>query len=169
MNKLFALIITLMIAFPSLAQKVRYTVPAEYSFATDGFKNYEITMIECVNWLENTPLDQEEEKRAKALKFMNDWLDGSPDVKIELNDKIMIFSEKNPILTDAFKGGWARLVIKDPERGKDLMGCNLAGIISAMNVYQLRGRKKDKEMENLLKLMKKNELSGWVKTQLGLK
>ncbi|MFT4545396.1 MAG: hypothetical protein ACI9EQ_001870 [Bacteroidia bacterium] len=168
MNRLFALIITLVIALPTFAQKTPYTIPAEYSFSTDGFKNYEITMIECVNWLENSPLDQDEEKRSKAVKFMNDWLDGSPDVNIELNDKIMIFSEKNPILTDAFKGGWARLVIKDSERAKDVMGCNLAGIISAMNVYQLRGRKKDKGMESLLKLMKKNELSGWVKTQLGL-
>jgi hypothetical protein len=166
MSRLFILFIALITVLPSIAQKIRYTIPTEYSFNTDGFKNYEITIIECVNWLENVPLDQEDDKRAKAVNFLNAWLDGSPDVKIELNDKIMIFSEKNPILTDAFKGGWARLVIKDPERAKDLMGCNLAGIISAMNVYQLRGRKKDKEMENLLKLMKKNELSGWVKTQL---
>ncbi len=168
MKSLFAAIVAIIICFPSFAQKVPYTVPAEYSFATEGFKNYHITVIECANWLENTPLDEEAEKREKAVKFLNDWLDGSPQVNITLNDKIMIFSEKNPILTEAFKGGWARLVIKDPERTNDPLGCNLAGIISAMNVYQLRGRKKDKEMENLLKLMKKNELSGWVKTQLGL-
>lgn len=162
---LFALFI--LIGISASAQKARYTIPAEYSFANEGHKNYAITIIECVNWLENTPLDQEEERRTRAVSFLNEWLEASTHVNIELNDKIMIFSEKNPILTEAFKAGWARLVVKDPERAKDMVGCNLAGIVCAMNVYQLRGRKKDKEMEKLIKLMKNNELSNWVGEQLG--
>ena len=162
------LVFALAFGITTLAQKPRYTIPAEYSFANEGYKNYAITIIESVNWLENVPLDQEIEKRTKAVKFLNEWLDISKEVDIQMNEKIMIFSEKNPILTEAFKAGWARLVVKDPERAKDLIGCNLAGLVCAMNVYQLRGRKKDKEMEKLIKRMKNNELSSWVKTQLGL-
>lgn len=167
MKKSILLALFILFGISADAQKPRYTIPSEYSFANEGHKNYAITIIECVNWLENTPLDQEAARRAKAVTFLDEWLEASTDVNVQLNDKIMVFSEKNPILTEAFKAGWARLVVKDPERGNDIVGCNLAGIVCAMNVYQLRGRKKDKEMEKLIKLMKNNELSKWVSEQLG--
>ena len=164
----FAIVI-LLFSLNTIAQPLKYTVPSEYSFSTPGeHESYQTSIIECVNWLEGTPLDSDFDKREKAVEFLNDWIDANPNVEVELNKGIIIFTEKNPVLLEAFKGGWARLVVKDSSRSTDRLGCNLAGLICAMNLYQTRGRKKDKEMEKLLKIMKKNELSKWVSQQLAL-
>ena len=84
---------------------------------------------------------------------------------IEIDSTIVTFWEKNPQLVTAYKAGWARMLIKSPDRLDDKLSGNLAGLVSAMNLYKLGAVKKDKEMEKLIKLVK-NQLSTWVTEQL---
>jgi len=123
MKHIPSLITIVCILCASIVQAQHYTVPSEYSFNEPSeYENYRLNLIEAVNWLEITGLSQENEKRTKANKFIVDWVSGSPDVSVDISEKIVVFTEKNPELLTAFMGGWARLVIKDPTRASDKLG-----------------------------------------------
>jgi hypothetical protein len=151
----------------SFGQPPRFVVPLDYSLNEPGdFLTFQRDIILFANWFEGTPLDREAEQREKSVNFFNQWLDGNQKFKIEIDSSIVTFWEKNPPLVTAYKAGWARMLIKSPDRVDDPLSGNLAGLICAMNLYKLGGLKKDKEMEKLIKLVKKNQLSTWVGDQL---
>lgn len=156
-----------LISLSGIAQPAKFVVPQEYALIEPGdYQTYERDIILFANWFEGTPLDREEERREKSVEFFNKWMDGNPKFSINIDSTIVTFWEKNPQLVVAYKAGWARMLIKSPDRVDDPLSGNLAGLISAMNLYKLGGVKKDKEMENLIKLVKKNQLSTWVSDQL---
>ena len=135
----------------------------------EGFIKSEPAVINTIDWLENTPLDQEPEKRKLFLATFLAWLTNSPTVTIELNEKVTPFLKKNPDLLFAFMGGWTKYTLQNAY-SKDATKCNLAGIKSAIKLYRMGNKiKKDKEMEKLIDMDGKSELEPWITAQLGQK
>lgn len=151
----------------AIAQPQRFVVPQDYVLNDAGdFETYERDIILFANWYEGTPLDREPDRREKSVDFFEKWMAGNQKFKIDVDSSIVTFWEKNPGLVVAYRAGWARMLIKSPDRIDDALSGNLAGLISAMNLYKIGGVKKDKEMEKLIKLVKKNQLSTWVGDKL---
>jgi acetaldehyde dehydrogenase (acetylating) len=63
-------------------------------------------------------------------------------------------------------GGWTKYALQN-SYSEDEVKCSLAGIKSAIKVYQMgNGLKKDKQMEKIIELDSKNELKNWITEQL---
>jgi len=161
-------IIALLIVISHLAVGQSFTVPKNYTLKeVSDYAKYEKDIIDCVIWLENTPVDEQRNKRSKANQFLIQWVTGSPNLTISINSKIVNFTDKNPDLLIIFLGGWAKYALENPEYKDDEVKCNLAGLRSVIKVYKKRnGMKKDRNVEKLIKLEKKGELEEWVKQQL---
>src|SRR5438876_12376245 len=74
----------------------------------EGFIKSEPALINTINWLENTPLDQESDKRKLLNATFIGWVTNSPTVTVEVNSKITPMSKKNPDLLIIFMGGWVK-------------------------------------------------------------
>ena len=119
-----------------------------------------------IEFLENTPFDENSEKRKEAIKFLMKWMMGSPYVKIQLHSYVMEYAEKNNDFIMTFLGGWTRYAIKHPKDVNEFTG-NLEGLRSIIKVYNNdKGIKKDKKVEKLVKLDKDSKLEEWLRKKL---
>lgn len=135
----------------------------------EEFVASEKKVIATINWLEDTPLDQDAEKRKIQYALLVAWLTNSPTVTIEVNSNILTFVKKNSDLLIIFMGGWAKYCLEN-NYSIDKVKANIAGIKSAIKVYKKDiGIKKDKAMEKIIELDDKGELETWVTEQLAKK
>ncbi|HTB27094.1 MAG TPA: hypothetical protein VK711_17105, partial [Puia sp.] len=118
----------------------------------EGFIKSETAVINTINWLENTPLNQETDKRKQlSAKFLA-WLTNSPTVTVDVDARTAPFTKRNPDLLFIFMGGWTKYSLQN-NYSKDAVKCNVAGIKSSIKVYQMgNGLKKDKEMEKIIEI-----------------
>jgi hypothetical protein len=132
----------------------------------EGFIKTEPAVINTINWLENTPINKETDKRKQLYSKFLAWLTNSPTVTVDVDAKTAPFTKKNPDLLFIFMGGWTKYTLQN-NYSKDAVKCNVAGIKSSIKVYQMgNGLKKDKEMEKIIEIDSKNELDAWVASQL---
>lgn len=122
-------------------------------------------VLATIDWLENTPIDQEPGKRKLQNAMLVSWLTNSPTVTLEINADVLTFTKKNADLLILFMGGWTRFSLQNGY-SKDAVQGSLAGIKSAIKVYKSGLLKKDKEMQKMVDLDEKGELEAWVKTKL---
>lgn len=142
-----------------------FEVP-DYDFKTkEDYEKYHAQIIAAVDWLEQTPVNEQDMKRKKANAFILQWLTGSPTVNVEIQEYVTDLTKKNPDLLVSFLGGWARYQLQHPEE-TDKMKLNTEGVKALLHVYQLGSVNKDKQVEKLLKLKQPDELEAWVKTQV---
>ena len=128
----------------------------------EEFVASEKNLISIINWLENTPLNQQPDLRKNNYAYLVAWLTNSPTVSIEINSEIITFTEKNSDLLIIFMGGWAKYTLEN-NYSTDVVKGTLAGIRSAIKVYNKNiGIKKDKEMDKLIALDTKGELEKWI-------
>ena len=157
-----------LLSLTPFAMAQNFEVPKNYELKkAEDYAKYEKEIIDCVNWLENTPIDEERAKREEANVFLMVWMTGSPNVSIEINASILGSIDKNKELLLIFMGGWTKYAIENPIDQKDLIKCNMAGLKSVIKVYKMgNGVKKDKNIEKLAKLDESGGLEKWVKDQL---
>jgi hypothetical protein len=167
LSRVFCLVIVLLISRKSFSQEngLLDSLPT----TKEGFIKSEPALLNTINWLENTPLDQEPDKRKLLYATFIGWVTNSPTVTIEVNSKISPMSKKNRDFLIIFKGGWVKYSLQN-NYSNDALQCNLAGIKSVIKVYQAgNGVKKDKDIEKLVDMDSKNELESWISSQLGSK
>jgi hypothetical protein len=129
----------------------------------------EPAVINTIDWLENSPINQQVARRNQLNNKLQLWLKNSPTVRIKLNEKITSFSKKNHELLYIFMGGWTKYSLQHGY-STDSVNCNVAGVKSAMKVYLLgNGILKDEEMEKIITINSNNQLEAWVRSQLGVK
>lgn len=142
-----------------------FEVPENYVLKVkEDYARYEKDIIACANWLENSPLDKEENKRIEANAFLLKWLSGSPTVNVNLDAGMIVkLFEKNPHLQFIFLAGWTRYSLMNNYSNDKQMG-HLEGLKSVINVYKKgAGIKKSKDLEKLVKLYDEGKLENWVK------
>jgi hypothetical protein len=164
MRQAFILFFTLLLTNTLFGQ--HFQVPPNYSFTSkDDYSKYEKAVIQAVDWLENTPLNQETDKRKQVNIFIFKYIEGSPTVSVALQGYVTELTKKNPELLIAFLGGWAKYQLEHPTV-KDQVKLNTEGVKTIMKIYKLGGAAKDKNVEKLLKLTADPELENWVKSKL---
>ncbi len=146
-----------------------FEVPENYEFKTaDDYAPYEQEVINCVNWMLSTPMDEQGEKGKSASAFLLKWLVGSPDVIINVNGKIVNFSKNAPELTLIFMGGWAKYSLES-RKFDDEEGGNLAGIESVITFYNKNRHiiPEIKEIEKYIKMKDNGTLKKFIKKNVG--
>lgn len=132
----------------------------------EEFKNSEPKLLNTINWLENTPINQDVDNRTKQIALQYAWLINTPTITLEINMSVLPFTEKNPELLGIFMGGWAKFSLNN-SYSSDILKCNLAGLKSVIDYYKKgNGLKKDIKMEKLIELDNKNQLEDWIKSNL---
>lgn len=141
-----------------------FNVPENYRLeAKEDFALYEQDVIKCVDWLLNTPIRDQSEKRKEANIFLLEWLTGSPYVRVELKKGIVTFSRTTPSLTLIFMGGWAKQALETRDF-ENKVASNLAGIESVIEFYT-KNRKtlsRDRNVEKYIKMKEKGTLLDFI-------
>lgn len=122
-------------------------------------------VLATIDWLENTPIKQEPEKRKLQNANLVAWITNSPTVTLEINADVLTFTKKNPELLIIFMGAWTKYSLQN-NYSKDAVMGSMAGIKSAIKVYKTGQLEKDKEMQKLIDMDEKGELEAWVKKKL---
>lgn len=129
------------------------------------FKASEPSFIASVNWIENTPFDEEPEMHAHQYAMIVGWMSDSPTVTITLNGYILNYTKQNKELLSFFMGGWGRYALENNYSEDELQG-NLAGLRSMIKIYKTGKLKQDEAMQKLVELEEKGELEEWVEEQI---
>lgn len=136
-----------------------------------GKKQYlksEPNVLATINWLENTPLNQDAEKHKQQFSLLTGWIMNSPTVDVTLSENIVTFSKNSELLT-LFMGGYTKYALENNHSDDEVKG-SIAGLRSVIKVYKKgNGIKKDESVEKLVKLEEKGELEKWVKDQFAKK
>jgi hypothetical protein len=135
----------------------------------EEFIKSEPALLNTIDWLENTPADQETEKRKVQNATFLAWLTNSPTVTITFNEKVMPLSKKNSELLFIFMGGWTRYSLQNAYSKDEVKG-SVAGLKSVIRFYQAnKSLKRDKKIDKLIELDTNNKLEEWVTEQLAKK
>lgn len=138
----------------------------------DGlYTRYQAEVINCHDWLQNTPIDMQIAKRNEAKRFMTLWTTGCDDVHITLHTDFMYVSKVENEMMISYLGGWSKyaLLHKDmAEEELEVQSC-LAGIEAQLALYKNNEKSfasnKDlkKFIKNISTMKKKNQLEGMVR------
>ncbi len=161
------------IVFFILLLNTCFFIQAQDLSSPQGFKlekpsdyaKYHDYIIEAAQWLENTPLNEEVEKRRAIQNFVQKWTAGSPSVRVNKQAFIDIFTEKNPNLFPVFLAAWASYQIQHPEE-KNLDKLHAIGLTAMNKVYQMGGAKEEKFFNKLAQIIADGDLETWVGYQL---
>jgi hypothetical protein len=161
----FIILITVSL-FSQAINAQNFKAPRSYTLKVESdYVKYEKEVIQCVNYIEKTPIGSNVE-RSKALSFLMEWITGSPDVSVAITEKIVFFVEE-PELLGAFMGGWTKFVLEHPELNKNLIKCNAAGLISVIKVYELNTvLKRNTKLDEVVSANKEGKLENWVTERL---
>lgn len=141
-----------------------FKVPENYKLEkADDYAKYEKDVLDCIDWIINTPINEEPGTRKKANAFIMAWISGSPDVTIELNADILTFIESAPELVMIFMAGWTKYAVES-DNYKDLVNGNLAGLEAVINFYVKNKSQisKNKDVEKYIKMKEKGTLKNFV-------
>lgn len=167
MKSLFSGIFLFCICFVSTAQDFELPTNIKLDKAED-YAKYNTDIVNAVTWLENTPIEEQTDKRTLVSAFLMQWMSGTPTLTISVHAFQVELTEKNPDLLMTFLGAYSKFVIENPSQKEDTLAANVAGFQSLLKVYKNnkgKGIKKDKKVEKLLKL-DDVKLKKWVKKQL---
>lgn len=129
------------------------------------FKASEPNFIASVDWIENTPFDEQPEMHRHQYAMIVGWVSDSPTVTVSLNGYILDYTKKNKELLSFFMGGWGRYALQNNYSEDELQG-NLAGLRSMIRIYRTGKLNKDDAMQELVDLDAENKLEEWVKEKL---
>ncbi len=169
MKPIKSVLVLLLLMATGVAYSQTFTVPKNYKLKKEeDYAKYEKDIIACATWLEETPIDEDEAKRASASVFLIDWIEGAPNVTISLDSKIVNFNEKNKDLLIIFMAGWTKHALQNPDDKSEVNGC-VAGLKSVAAFYKKNEKnlKKDKNVIALQQRIDDGTLEAWVKKQMG--
>lgn len=161
MKKAYWLILTFLTLFCALSKAQTYVVPVHYVLKSqDDFTRYEADIIKTVDWLQQTPWSQEADKRRQATDFLFKWIQGTPNITMELMPALINLTDRNNQLMAIFIGAYTKYAIQHPRYDKD--DANLAAVKAVIEKYRAEpAHKKDIDIEHLSKYTD-TELKEWV-------
>ena len=158
-----------------------FEVPENYhlNVKTD-YTFYEPDVVKCVDWLINTRIDQETEKRQAASSFLLQWCMGTHTINVVIDENVVspIMDKQVPDYVLLFMGGWAKDAIESDARhttiasskeSKDeMLAGNVAGLVAVLAFYETNKGlvPANENIEKLLKLQQKGRLEKYVKKLL---
>jgi hypothetical protein len=159
----FFLMAGAMMSSVNLFAQTGFALPAntEMNTAAD-YKRHEPTVIKAAKWLEQTPLDQFKEDRAKVNAYVINWSSG-PSVNVNLSMKLMMMFKDNSNLLAIYLGSYCRYCLENNVKGGKEAA--KAGFTSVNNVYTKGvAVKKNASLDNLSKQIADGKLDQFVAT-----
>ena len=165
MKPFATLLACLCLSIGAMAQK--FDLPTNIKLESpEDYASYEQDILKAVNWLEKTPLGEQDNKRKDVASFLQRWLTGAPNVTLEINADIATFTEECPDCMVIFMGGWAVHALENKD--SETVNGNVAGLESVLEFYdsnkELLG--KIKSLDKYTKVQSKGDLKSHIESQL---
>lgn len=137
----------------STYSQTAFEVPDNIQLNTrEDYVQTEQQIVEAANWLEQTDLDKEADKRQKVNAFIIKWVSGSPTVTINIVEPLSKIYGKNVQLLGIYLASYASYCIGHKGSVDESLAIQ-AGLVSMMNVYKKGiAVQKTKEMEKIIKM-----------------
>jgi len=164
---IFVLVALVFSSLYSINNAQEFEVPMGYkSDMKDDYKKYEADILKAIEYLENTPLNENINKRSEVKSFLMAWTSGSPGITIILNPYVMDFCKVNKEFLIIFMGGWSKYYLENNYDNDELKGA-LAGIHSVIKVYKMgKGINEDSEVEDLIEMDDEGKLEEWLQDEI---
>ncbi len=162
MKRVIGIVTLTILAINVFAQE--FEVPKNYVFSNkEDYAKYEADILKSIDWLTNTPIQTQPEKRKEVNTFVMVWLTGSPNVSVEIKTEIVNFMEPNPDLLMIFMCGWTKYSIETKDYKNKIIG-NQKGIDAVIDFYtkNRENLKKDKNVEKYIKMKDKGTLEEYI-------
>jgi len=162
MKKLFIIFTLSIFTFNLVAQE--FEVPRNYVLKQkEDFSKYEGEVLKGIDWLTQTPLNTQPEKRKEINTFVIAWLTGSPDVSIDIKPEIVNFMKPNVDLLMIFMCGWTKYSLETKDYNNKIKGSQ-KGIEAVIEFYMKNKEnlKKDKNVEKYIKLKEEGKLEEYI-------
>lgn len=164
MKKAILFFMLIILSITSYSQA--YEVPKDYKLVlVEDYEPYEEDIIKTVNWLIESPIKSEVNKRKEANAFLLKWLMGAPKVKVGITLEATKLDCEDCLMI--FMGAWAKDNIIKNEYDNDLES-NLAGINAVIEFYSTNKKElgKNKAVEKMIKLKNKGKLKDFVEENM---
>lgn len=139
----------------------------DYQLKTkEDYAKYEQDVIDGYNWLMKTSVGENPQKRKEISAFLMQWMSGSPNVSLELSEKIVTYMDCGDCLM-IFMSGWTNYALETKDFNNKFKG-NLAGTKSVIEFYKKNKKTlgKNKSIEKFMKLDKDNKLEKYIKSNM---
>lgn len=114
-----------------------FNVPKNFKLEkAEDYAPLEKEVVDAINWLYETPINEQSQKRKDVNAFVFTWLSGSPYVHLKIKPEIVTFLDSStPDFLIMFMGGWAKFSIESKEYDDKING-SLAGIEMVIAFYE---------------------------------
>jgi len=162
MKKLFSILALSFLAFNLVAQEFEVPKNSVLKEKVD-FSKYESEVLKGIDWLLQTPLNAQPEKRKEINTFVITWVTGSPDVSIEVKPEIVSFMKSNVDLLMIFMCGWTKYSLENKDYNNKIKGSQ-KGVEAVIEFYikNKENLKKDKNVEKYIKLKEEGKLEDFI-------
>ena len=153
----------LVVAFMTPASGQGFRVPSHYSFdSKESYHDYDKDVIKYANWLEKIAPGDDDGNVKRAGRFFGEWLSGASYVQVQQNVRISGLFGDSPEYIKYYQAGYVRFALKNKDNASKA-SCTYAGLKMVLKVYaENRGRKKDANLDDMLKLEDDGKLKNWV-------
>ena len=163
MKKITLLLIVMSFTFASFSQN--FNVPKNYKLEKEeDYALLEKDIINAIDWLYETPSNEQVKKRKEVNSFVMQWITGVSYVHLEMNTNIITFAGgSNPDLLMMFLNGWTKYSIESQQYDDKING-TLAGMEMAIGFYEKNKKNlsKDTELEKYIKMKKNGTLLKYI-------
>lgn len=133
--KITMLVIACWLLGTTLAIAQDYELPDQVTLKSkEDYARHATTLIEVAKWLEKTDLDKETDKRMRFNAFVIQYISGSADVHVEINDAVMSLVDKNEQLLALYLASYGRYALE--HTGAPAADVIRAALTSVATVYK---------------------------------
>ncbi len=160
MKYILSLIMLVSLQYTGLSQETLDI--SSLSLETDAdYRNAEDAVLKSIQWLDSTPLGEEENTRSILNGFVVQWASGTPDVTLTLAEGMTSVDCAECLL--AFMRGWVQYSLTH-DYSEDIVESAVAGTQNAISFYEKNKTElgKDKHMEKMKQLQENNELTKYM-------
>lgn len=163
MNKIKLMTLLLFVSTALFAQNVEIPGDLKLKKASD-YKTYEPLVLDVIDWLADTPVNEQEAKRRELNAFLMKWVSGSPTVSIQVVSGIVPLDKAEYLM--AFMGGWTKYSLNN-DYAKDKITCAIAAAEHSIAFYEKNKSElgKNSDLEKLIKQKKKGNLKDYIKSK----
>ncbi|HYX06906.1 MAG TPA: hypothetical protein VE912_09265 [Bacteroidales bacterium] len=83
------------------------------------YKEAEEQVIECAEYILNTPFDEENKNFAEAGRFLLRWMGGTPDYTFNIDEQAARLIKGNELFLSVYLAGMTKFALENPDNAGD--------------------------------------------------
>lgn len=135
-------------------------LPDEYVLNTqEDYEAHEELVVQCLEWLLDTPLNENRNHRNEVNGFIMIWLSGSPEISLDIKSRAMPFLEQDEELFFTFLHGMSLYKLKH-KKEEDLILLHAEGLraVAKQSLQSEDHVERTKVIKKIVKAHKKSRL-----------